>query len=386
MMMKSIAPVFVGAFLALTSFMSCGGSGGGAGRTACPDTLVLRVIDSIGVEAGDSRYVFNSIERVALAPDGSILVLDRTGCRVSEFTPDGEFVRSSGRRGSGPGEFLNPTDLAVLGDGRMIVCDIFTGGVHLLDTAMADQGVRISFTNDPPFFPVPALDSSFVAGSYRMEMTETEMAMDYFIGRFDMAGEPSVVYTEERIPIDPEALTTTVIEALIYHAAWAVDEEGNVFIAPMRTDGYAITGYRPDGIEFLSIDIPAERVPRSDEEIALEKAFIENKLASMGSSLPLDYDPDPWRFQIRQLLIGNDGNIWVLRGTVNTPTFDVFDLNGDFMHSVRVEGAGSDCGYWRFAMGGGRIAAWSDDPPDYARVFLLEFVPPGDDRGVQQSD
>ncbi len=364
--------------LAAAFIASCGGNGSGPVTAAGPDTLILVVTDSIGVETGDSSYVFNVIERVAAAPDGSILVLDRTGCRVSLFTPSGEFVRSAGRRGSGPGEYLNPSDLVLLNDGRLLVCDIFTGGVHLLDTAMTDLGVRIPFANDPPFFPVPALDSSFVAGSYRMEMTETEIAMDYFIGRFDMAGEPAVVYTEERIPIDPEDLTTTVIETLFYYATWAVDEEGNVFVAPMRTDSYSVTGYRPGGTEFLSIDIPVERVPRSEEEIALEKAFIESKLASMGSSLPLDYNPDPWRFQVRQVLAGENGTIWVLRGTVDEPTFDVYDRTGSLLSIVRVEGAGADGGYWRFAMGGGRIAAWSDDPPDFARVFLLEPVPAGE--------
>jgi hypothetical protein len=328
------------------------------------------VVDSIGIEAGDSNYVFNAIERVSIDHDGSILVLDRVGCRVSRYTPGGEFVESAGRRGSGPGEYMNPSDLIVLGDGRMMVCDIFTGGVHLLDSAMVDQGVRIPFASDPPFFPAPALDSSFVAASYTLDMSGDELAMDYYIARFDMSSEPSVRYVEEVITIDPTDVTS-IVDILLYHACWAVDDEGDVFVAPMSPDIYEITGFRTDGTEFLSISVPVERVARTEEEIALEEAFVENKMVSVGSSLPPDYNPSPWRYQIRQIEVDGEGDIWVLRGTVDTPTFDVYDQTGGYLHTVRVAGAGEDGAWWRFAIGVSGIAAWSEDPPDYGRVFIL---------------
>jgi len=69
---------------------------------------ILSVEDSIGIEMGDSNYVFGSVRRVEVHPDGSILVLDWIKCTIFQFSPSGEFIRYIGRRGEGPGEFLQP--------------------------------------------------------------------------------------------------------------------------------------------------------------------------------------------------------------------------------------------------------------------------------------
>jgi hypothetical protein len=338
---------------------------------AGPDTVYLQVVDSIGLEMGDSDYVFGSIDRLCFYTDGSILALDRVGGCVRRYAPDGAFIGRVGRRGSGPGEFQNPSDMVVLGDGRSVVFDIFTGGAHLLDTALVDQGVVIPYYTDPPFFPVPGLDSSFVAGSYTLDMAEDAITMNYFVARFDMSAEPAVDYMRQTIPIDLENVTTDVIESLLYNSCWAVDGSGNVFIAPMSPDEYRITGYRADGTEYMTIEMPAGQVPRTENEIAMEKAFIEARLASMGSNLPLDYTPSPWRFQLRQLDVDGDGNIWALRGTVDTPTFDVFSPDGAYMHTAVVRGAGEDGGFWKFTIDAEGILAWSDNPPDYQKIYIL---------------
>ncbi len=41
-------------------------------------------------------------------PDGNYYVMDRGNSRIAVFGPDGEFVRSFGREGDGPGEFRSP--------------------------------------------------------------------------------------------------------------------------------------------------------------------------------------------------------------------------------------------------------------------------------------
>lgn len=343
-----------------------------AGDTG-PDTVLLEIVDSIGVELGDSNYVFGSIDRICFYSDGSILALDRVGGCIRRFSPEGEFLQRIGSRGSGPGEYLNPSDLIVLGDGRVMVCDIYTGGVHLLDTAFVDQGVKIPFFSDPPFFPVAALDSSFVAGAYTLDIEDDRISMDYFVGRFDMAPEPAVTYLQENIPIDPSDVTA-IVNILLYFACWAVDGEGNVFVARMTTDSYEVKGYRPDGTEYLTISRPVDPVPRSEQEMALEEAFIEGRMTSMGSNLPAEYEASPWRLQIRWLDTDGDGNVWVLRGTEVEPTFDVYDKTGSPLFTAIVQGAGENGLYWRFTIDDEGILAWSEDPEDYSRIFVLSPV------------
>ena len=51
---------------------------------------------------------FYSLRGMARLSDGSVAVIDRRDQRVRIFSETGEFLRSMGGRGEGPGEFRNP--------------------------------------------------------------------------------------------------------------------------------------------------------------------------------------------------------------------------------------------------------------------------------------
>ena len=85
-------------------------------------------------EAGVSRAsetTFIGPTACAVMPDGNILIADghwprpsnaqQDGDRLVVVTPDGEFVRSVGSMGAGPGEFMGPHTLAIDADGRVSV-------------------------------------------------------------------------------------------------------------------------------------------------------------------------------------------------------------------------------------------------------------------------
>lgn len=333
---------------------------------------ILRIVDSIGTGLEDPDFGFGSIDRVCFGPDGSILALDRISCCIRCFDPEGTSIGVHGARGSGPGEYLNPSDMAVLGDGRVIVCDVFSGGVHLLDTDLVDQGVRIPLSSDPPFSPVGTTDSSFVAGLLGVEVLDDAISATYRVARFELSDEAACTYYSKTWMPDPTDFTG-IVDEVLHSVTWAADPEGNVYIAPMTIDKYEVTGYREDGTEFFRVSMPVERVARTPEEIAEEKAFIDARLTSLGSSLDVDYQPSPWRYQIRQLEVDGDGNVWVLRGTEITPAFDVFDPQGTRIFTATVQGAGEDGLYWRFTIDEAGILAWSDDPLDCPKIYLLEL-------------
>src|SRR5260370_13406517 len=61
--------------------------------------------------------------KIAVGPDGSVYVSDSGNGRVQVFTPQGRFVRQFGSFGSGKGQFLRPSDLAVDGADNVYVED-----------------------------------------------------------------------------------------------------------------------------------------------------------------------------------------------------------------------------------------------------------------------
>lgn len=109
-------------------------------RTVPQADVYLTIADSIGIEMGDSNYVFGGIAGVAYTPSGNIAVLDIQKHSVSIFSPEGEFLQSVGRHGSGPGEFLLPAGMAFQPNGALIVSDAMGGKLAFFDENYTHTG------------------------------------------------------------------------------------------------------------------------------------------------------------------------------------------------------------------------------------------------------
>lgn len=79
----------------------------------------------LGTALGNEAEAFHKLTpySVAVGADRTIFVLDRGNQRIQVFGPDGEFLRSFGREGSGPGEFRNPVSIWVTPDSSIEVLD-----------------------------------------------------------------------------------------------------------------------------------------------------------------------------------------------------------------------------------------------------------------------
>ncbi|MCD4847816.1 MAG: 6-bladed beta-propeller, partial [Candidatus Aegiribacteria sp.] len=116
-----------------------------------PDADVyMTITDSIGVELGDSNYVFGSIAGVSLTPESDIAVLDRQKACVSLFSPEGEFIGRIGRKGSGPGEFLLPVGMAFFPDGGLVVSDGMGGKLIYFNSDLEYESDLSGFYPSPP--------------------------------------------------------------------------------------------------------------------------------------------------------------------------------------------------------------------------------------------
>src|SRR5947207_15337960 len=72
------------------------------------DGKVLLTFGKAGV-AGSGNDTFNGPSDVIVAPNGDIFVADghggETNARIVKFSSDGKFIKTWGKKGSGPGEF-----------------------------------------------------------------------------------------------------------------------------------------------------------------------------------------------------------------------------------------------------------------------------------------
>lgn len=99
---------------------------------ADPPYKLLRRIGTTGKKhtlttAGDFAYPTN----VAVDADGNVYVSDTFNDRVEIFDADGNFIRTFGKPGDGPGYFARPKGIAVDVDGHVWVADSVTDRVQV---------------------------------------------------------------------------------------------------------------------------------------------------------------------------------------------------------------------------------------------------------------
>lgn len=90
-------------------------------------------------EAPDTRVASPSSDEWALfqvedldrLDDGRLVVVNRSARQLLMFSRDGEFLRSVGRQGEGPGEFADPVELGVIGGDSIVVWDWGLGRLQL---------------------------------------------------------------------------------------------------------------------------------------------------------------------------------------------------------------------------------------------------------------
>ena len=91
-----------------------------------------RLLAEIG-SRGSAPGQFNIPVQAAVAPDGTLWVLDAGNFRVQAFDPAGRFLRAFGQVGAGFGQFSRPRGVACDGEGNVYVSDAGFGNVQVFD-------------------------------------------------------------------------------------------------------------------------------------------------------------------------------------------------------------------------------------------------------------
>jgi hypothetical protein len=358
--------------------ISCGNGGQETVTDDPVDDTVLELVftDSIGVELGDSNYVFGSIEASSHTIDGNILILDRPASCIREYTPDGEFVRQIGRRGTGPGEVVNPLSMTRLTNGCIVIMDMQTGGLHTFSPEGEWLGVTAEIVNEPMLWITPADSNTYIGSINSFEVVNEELLVTAIVGKFQSdSNEPDIIYWENTFPFDFVDFTVLINESYFANA-FTSDREGNVFIARRDTEDYTITGFDVNGEVFVEFGLDIPMAEKSEQEIREEAEFWNTRARNMGANGNLNYAPDLYRWKIHSMGVDDQQRLWVRRGTEETPTLDVFDYEGNHLFTARIPSiTGSRGLLWEVRVDEFGILAWSLDPQDgYQKLYTVELA------------
>ncbi len=370
--------LIVFAVSALLLFASCGGEEElpveEANALSFPvDTL--EITGYIGEELGDSTNTFGILADAEYhLGTGNILILDNGAACFKEYSPSGEYIRQISRNGSGPGELSFVTLEFFQMDGNVLALNMMKQGFVVFDDSLNYLEEISLWTQNPPMQSVAVSDSIFV--SYKPgfeEAGEGSFVMSRRIALFSYAEE------EHDLVLWKDSTELTISD-LISNSSTLVNDlflgvtlGGNsdiILFSLKESDNYTVHAWYPDGTDAFTISIPLEPVAKTPEEIAEEKAYMEGLFNRMDAQGMGEFVPEPNRDMVISAGIGPDGNIWVQRGTMEQPFFDIFDMEGTLIgHKVFPEAGWT----WRFSLGPNGILAWEDDPElGYQQLFMVQ--------------
>ncbi len=337
-------------------------------------TVILCPFDSIGIKVGDSNYVMGSVEGVAFGPDGNIIVLDCSRSTVRLYSPGGEYLRSIGRKGNGPGELQNVTFMAVSEDGQIHLSGTGGGmlGIHSYDY-FAGEWLGSSSTFIPPSCLEGARGNSYLRKDINIEVNGDEIVLPVTISMYETGSDdPLVTYYEETVPFDPTN-EVGLLELDWYGYDIAAGAGGMVFIAPRSTEEALIVVYDSSGNEIRTLQLPYQPTERTDEELAMERNILRAKAIASNEN-PEGLEPNPFKPMIRGIETDGEGNLWVLQGGPSTPTFTVITSEGDFLFTASVATEPPDGSSWRFHIDENGFLAYAEDPfCGFYKIYMLQM-------------
>lgn len=352
-----------------------------AGCGAPPDPAETRVplqtislLDSVGVELGDSSYVFGAIMGIEFLPGGGFAVLDRAAGNIRLYTGDGVHQRTVSRSGSAPGEIVQAYGLMVWSNGDLGVIDPFQGGLMRFSPEGEYLGLEFEVIRNVPLEPRLVGDSSYVAVRTEIHEYLDQVVVESFIGSFPLAWEPSLKYISEQTVWDPFNMGDFLLNTFFYRP-WAVDQgRGTVYVAPYDQGRYSIMVFHPDGEGAGTLSTEIERVRKTPEEIAREKDYLAAFLTAAEAGEPMydvNIEPFPYRHPVQSMEVDDEGNLWVLRGDLDGVFFNVWNSRGERVTDFEIPGLqGGDL---RFRVRDHRMILYSENPEDYQKIYLASI-------------
>ncbi|MCD4701471.1 MAG: 6-bladed beta-propeller [Candidatus Aegiribacteria sp.] len=363
----------------ITVLSGCGGNG--QKPVSVQDMPVLPVdtlqaVLEIGVELGDSTNTFGAIISTVIDRRGRILVLDQVASCMKVYDSNGNYLRQISRHGNGPGELVMPWGMFLMSDGRLMVLDPGKKGFVVFDDSLQFVEEIGLWPQNPPFQGTPLSENRYVGYKIGTDMTDGGIVMNRRVALYTYGEEEwdlilwqdSIEASMNEIMENPSMFLIDMLDPL------SIGGNGSDRIYFSLKDGeeYRITGWNPEGEEILSISMDLAPVEKTPAEIAAESTYVTNYISRMsgGGGFPFEFEPDPFKDMVIGVNIGPDGNLWVRRGTVNTPFFDIFDTNGNLLHHTIFP---CDGWSWKTSVSQEGILAWEEDPEEgYQVLYLLE--------------
>lgn len=338
---------------ALVGASACHDAATGTGWTSVRDTLPGGVVQithtppaepattwtlveemRVGTVEGGRPDSFGELKGLVLLAGGGFAVFDSQSQEIRVFGPDGSHLATHGRRGEGPGEFIDANGLMVDPQGRLWVPD--------------SRLMRMSV-----FDPVAGFLESFrFVSLVRGWVWQGRMTGDRRIAKYDgdmlrifdgtMTQVDSVMLPtesdEEYDPNDdPSSFVGMVAVPYYAYSTVQIGRNADMWSAGPVASHYRIVRWNPGADTTRIVTVERAPVPVTAAERDSAIADVRESLAQYGGiTREMDWSKIPAiKPPVRSLFESADGNLWVLVPNVDgVATYDVLAPDGAYLGSA----------------------------------------------------
>lgn len=303
-----------------------------------PAVYELRDIWRLESETPEGDLVFGTVNEVTEDGEGNVYLLDTQLKTVHLISPEGEYVRSIGRAGEGPGELDDPTGVFIAPDSTIGIVDtkrlVFFTRAGVLAGEWKPELSGYSWYGLLQMFPS---SKRYVVSLKRRRRVEQTISTECLAGLFDKTGGLLASLAKRSWDIrpgEPFLFDEEETEVLSY---LSVAEDGSVYISPEFSE-YSIHCFDPDGNLRMVIEREYEPVRREKEDVSELISYWRNVYRRVRQ---LDIRVEVFERNVTRLYARDDGWLWVetSRGWDNLPggvadILDVFDSDGRFVRQA----------------------------------------------------
>lgn len=364
-----------------------------------PTTIKLEETWRLGGE--DDEEIFGVITDIIADDDGNFYMLDSQLNEIKVYSSDGEYLRTIGREGEGPGEFRGAFNMFLVPGGNIGVLQAFP-----------DKVVVLTPDGDPADdFPLPEVEGGGFRVLFSAQSAGDNLALVYGLNQpsesgFTQTSVLSLVGADQKESrLHSQDSRMEAASALIAEKEWDSFRNGR-WAAASDGRAFACTDFGEYKINVWDASGKLERVihreypdhRRTDEE----KQQLLDIYKGFTKRIPIPdikFEIEETHNQIQGLFARDDGNLWVQssRGANGLDEgvagiFDVYDKKGQFVKQVTLEGEGDpkNDGYffvkdrlfvvtdWLAAMmalqGGGSDAEDAEEEPELMEIISYRIA------------
>ncbi len=291
---------------------------------------------TIGEQDEEGQIQLYKPSHYAVDVNNNMYISDSSDQSIKVFDRNGKYQTTIGGKGNGPGEFQSISHIDFLPDGRLLITDWESKRISFFST----QGEFIKSTrlHNYHFMVYLTTNSSFTVD----ENTYGERTQR-FIKTFDFTGKELVSYgefTPSELKILRKGSTTFGID-LPYdtYSIFASDQQRQ-WLYHCLNDKFLIEVYDHNGKLFRKIERPYKPVPFTSKDREEYLSSQGKDPDSVFAKMAKDVELPKIKTITEHLLVDDQGNLWVEtfeKKTIENRTFTAYDIfDKDGFYAARV--------------------------------------------------